>query len=204
MPSPRRHEEAQPPQPADDYDMAELRKRLFGSLQPGSPSPGDPSPRARATARPASTAPAEAAPVLEPSRAPRQVVDGTDAEGNFDEIPTVEAAPGFDLRNIMERQKDLLDMRVLLAPETPRVCRTCRSFRPSENDERGWCTNEWAFTHRRMVNAGDQPCQTSIGCWWLPDDGVWLKDDALAAFDEATPLMDQILSRYERRRVGER
>lgn len=202
----------QPRHHATDYDMAELRRRLFGAVpanKPGNDSPGNGRPRTQANARPAMSAASERAPEPEPdpSRTPIHAVEDRahiDAVAPFDEVPTVEPAPGFDLRSLMDRQRDPIDMRIKVAPGTPRVCRTCRSFRPSENDERGWCTNEWAFTHRRMVNAGDRPCQTSIGCWWLPDDGVWLKDDALAAFDEATPLMDQVLSRYERRRVGER
>ena len=58
-----------------------------------------------------------------------------------------------------------------LAPELPRVCRTCRDFRPAEAGDRGWCGNRWAFDHRRMVHAGDAaPCAASFGSWWLPVD----------------------------------
>ena len=180
----------------DTGDMAYLRQRLFG--------PSDSNGQSRASA--AGEPPAAPLPEQEPDIPSTSTPSGaySVSRSREEEYPRVAAAPGFDLRSIVARQHDLLDMRVKLAPEVPRICRTCRSFRPSENEERGWCTSEYAFNHRRMVNAGDRPCESTIGCWWLPNDEVWLPDDALKAFEEPTPLMDSILNRYERRRVGER
>jgi hypothetical protein len=65
--------------------------------------------------------------------------------------------------------------RGVLAPELPRICRTCRDFRPAEGGDRGWCANEWAFSHRRVVGAADEvPCESTLGHWWLPVDEIWL------------------------------
>lgn len=103
--------------------------------------------------------------------------------------------PAFDIRNFVEQDDDLLDMRVQIAPDVPRACHTCRNFRPSETGERGWCTNDFAFTHRQMVNADDMPCQSSIGCWWLPSDHTWMPAGDLVARDNPTPLTDRLIAR---------
>ncbi|MCC6790747.1 MAG: hypothetical protein IT336_03625 [Thermomicrobiales bacterium] len=76
----------------------------------------------------------------------------------------------------------------------PRMCRTCRDFRPAENGERGWCTNKWAFSHRRMVDADELPCETSIGGWWLPHDESWMGGVDISAHSQPTPLLDQWLA----------
>jgi hypothetical protein len=72
----------------------------------------------------------------------------------------------------------------------PRMCGTCREFRPAENSERGWCTNKRAFTHRRMVDADELPCETSIGRWWLPHDDLWMSSGDISAHSQPTPLLD--------------
>ena len=77
----------------------------------------------------------------------------------------------------------------------PRCCRTCRDFRPAGNGERGWCNNQWAFKHRRMVDADDRPCETSIGHWWLPGDEAWQGDYDVSALGQPTPLMDRWIGR---------
>ncbi len=84
---------------------------------------------------------------------------------------------------------------VEVAPMIPRMCRTCRDFRPADNGGRGWCTNQWAFSHRRMVDEDELPCETSLGCWWLPHDEVWLAEADAAAHTEPTPLVDHWLER---------
>jgi hypothetical protein len=76
----------------------------------------------------------------------------------------------------------------------PRMCSTCRDFRPAENGERGWCTNKWAFSHRRMVDADELPCETSIGGWWLPHDDHWMSSVDVTAHSQPTPLLDQWLA----------
>lgn len=81
-----------------------------------------------------------------------------------------------------------------IAPSVPRMCKTCRDFRPADSGERGWCTNKWAFSHRRMVDADELPCETSVGCWWLPHDDVWLATADVSAHGQPTPLVDHWLA----------
>jgi hypothetical protein len=76
-----------------------------------------------------------------------------------------------------------------------RCCMTCRDFRPAGNGERGWCTNQWAFKHRRMVDADDRPCETSIGHWWIPGDEAWQGEFDVSALGQPTPLMDKWVGR---------
>lgn len=78
--------------------------------------------------------------------------------------------------------------------QVPRTCRSCRDFRPAENGERGWCNNNWAFHHRRMVDADDLPCETSFGSWWLPHDDSWLKKADISRHGHPTPSFDRWLS----------
>jgi hypothetical protein len=82
-----------------------------------------------------------------------------------------------------------------LVPDLSRLCRTCRDFRPADSGERGWCTNKWAFSHRRMVDADELPCLTSVGMWWLPHDDVWLQTADASGHGQPTPLVDQWLAR---------
>lgn len=100
----------------------------------------------------------------------------------------------FDIRDLVEHGDDVLDMTIELAPELPRMCQTCRDFRPSESGERGWCTNDWAFTHRQMVNAESLPCQSSIGCWWLPNDASWLPALDPSERKVPTPRIDRLVA----------
>ncbi len=99
--------------------------------------------------------------------------------------------PGDDEVEPIEAEQ--VDLMPWVAPELPRACRTCRDFRPTEGGERGWCNNKWAFRHRRMVDAEELPCLTSIGCWWLPHDDIWLEKADIAAHGLPTPLTDQLL-----------
>jgi hypothetical protein len=92
-----------------------------------------------------------------------------------------------------EFDSGLLDMTIRIAPTVPRMCRTCRDFRPAEGGDRGWCANPWAFTHRRMVDPNDVPCQTSLGCWWLPADDVWSTAVDISGHGQPTPLFDAFL-----------
>lgn len=100
----------------------------------------------------------------------------------------------FDIRDLVAHGDDVLDMTIELAPELPRMCQTCRDFRPSESGERGWCTNDWAFTHRQMVNAESLPCQSSIGCWWLPNDASWLPALDPSERKAPTPRIDRLVA----------
>jgi hypothetical protein len=87
-----------------------------------------------------------------------------------------------------------INPEIEIAPDVPRMCRTCRDFRPADSGERGWCTNRWAFSHRRMVDADELPCETSIGCWWLPHDDVWMVTADVSAHSQPTPLVDHWLA----------
>lgn len=114
-----------------------------------------------------------------------------------------EPVPHFDVRTLIEPDTELLDMTIEIAPKVERACLTCRSYRPSEQPGRGWCTNSWAFTHRQMVNETDLACDSTIGCWWLPaDEEVWLTE--LDVAEEATPRIDRLIAHLhpERRAVG--
>lgn len=194
------------PQPMPpSFDLANLRARLFTRTSPASSGR-----TARFNARPDGMIGTEYRPRQE-NRQPAPI-GTTDAQAPDDDpdpdpgsgceaaLPGIEehwskSEPEFDLRAVIRRQDELLDMRIQVAPDVPRACRTCRSFRWAEGGERGWCTNEWAFAHRRMVNADDLPCESSIGCWWLPADDVWLPEDDLAALAQPTPLVDRLLGR---------
>jgi hypothetical protein len=77
----------------------------------------------------------------------------------------------------------------------PRCCRTCRDFRPAGSGERGWCNNQWAFKHRRMVDSDDLPCETSVGHWWIPGDEAWQGEFDVSALGQPTPLMDRWFGR---------
>jgi hypothetical protein len=95
--------------------------------------------------------------------------------------------------------------RGVLAPELPRICRTCRDFRPAEGGDRGWCANEWAFSHRRVVGAADEvPCESTLGHWWLPVDEIWLNLIDVADHGQATPLLDAWLPHHREEPIRER
>ena len=82
--------------------------------------------------------------------------------------------------------------------DLPRICRTCRDYRPSVEGQRGWCANSWAFTHRRLVLEDDPaPCQSAIGDWWLPVDDVWLVAADVSAHGRATPLLDRLTAKAD-------
>jgi len=85
--------------------------------------------------------------------------------------------------------------------DLPRICRTCRDYRPSADGQRGWCANSWAFTHRRLVLEDDPaPCQSAIGDWWLPVDDVWLVAADVSPHGRATPLLDRLTGKPEQQR----
>ncbi len=134
-------------------------------------------------------------PQREPERAsvnPANNLLSAPADEGFE----AEVTPEFDIRAIVEQRTELLDMAITLAPDVPRECSTCRSYRMSEQGERGWCTNNWAFTHRQMVNATDLACQSTIGCWWLPaDEEVGLIADESGYV--ATPRVDRLIAQLD-------
>jgi hypothetical protein len=86
--------------------------------------------------------------------------------------------------------------------EVARECRSCKDFRPSEQPDRGWCTNKFAFATRRMVDAGDCPCETSIGSWWIPSDQVWVASVDVGTHAAPTPLVDRLEARRAAAQAG--
>lgn len=86
-----------------------------------------------------------------------------------------------------------VDTVIRIAPGIPRMCRTCRDFRPAEGGDRGWCTNKWAFSHRRMVHLDELPCESPLGAWWLPADHVWMEQADISGHGLETPLMDHFM-----------
>ena len=86
------------------------------------------------------------------------------------------------------------------AARIPHLCRTCRSYRPSEGGERGWCANQWAFTYHRMVEPNDpEPCESSIGSWWLAADDLCLAEADISAHGQPTPCLDRWLPHHRER-----
>jgi hypothetical protein len=101
--------------------------------------------------------------------------------------------PDFDIRDLVAADAEPpLDMTITIAPDIPRKCATCRSFRQSETGDRGWCVNQWAFPHRPLVNAEDLACDSSLGCWWLPGDDAWDAAAYLAELAQPTPRTDRL------------
>jgi hypothetical protein len=130
---------------------------------------------------------------------PATPVAGSDVTAEAWEEPVSATAPappmsaGIEAPAIDDHFEDV-NPAIEIAPDVPRMCRTCRDFRPADSGERGWCTNKWAFTHRRMVDADELPCETSIGCWWLPHDDHWLVTADVSAHGQPTPLVDHWLA----------
>ncbi len=85
--------------------------------------------------------------------------------------------------------------------DLPRLCRSCRDYRPAADGQRGWCANAWAFTHRRLVHEDEvAPCQSAIGDWWTPVDDVWLVAADVSSHGRATPLFDRLTGKVDPQR----
>jgi hypothetical protein len=131
---------------------------------------------------------------------PADVLPSTGVEDTMiDRPPIVEQEP-------LPTTDEVLEWSHGLAPDLPRVCRTCRDFRPSEGGERGWCANEWAFKHPRMVHGNDEmPCESTLGSWWLPVDDVWLRLGDVSSHGQPTARLDRLVPAHREldRRVAE-
>jgi len=188
----------------DDQDMDAFRTALFGDERKTQPNSAAQVRHAHEREREVAATQRQlvgATTAREPRRSQYQALDENTREHVFTNDLMVNGwdepshAAEFDIRDHVASQDDLLDMTIALAPDLPRVCQTCRDFRPSESGERGWCTNDWAFTHRQMVNADSLPCQSSIGCWWLPNDASWLPAFDPAERQAPTPWTDRLAAR---------
>jgi len=110
----------------------------------------------------------------------------------FEDVETPAARPAAD--DLLLDPAPFAAARIDLAPNVPRICRPCRDFRPAEGGDRGWCANQWAFTHRRLVDPDEAaPCESSIGNWWLPADELYIGDADISAHGLSTPLLDRWL-----------
>jgi hypothetical protein len=115
---------------------------------------------------------------------------------------TADLDPALSLSLTRLDELDETNLPEWFRTDLPRICRTCRDFRPSAEGGRGWCANAWAFTHRRLVQEEDlAPCDSSIGDWWAPVDDVWLVAADVSSHGRTTPLLDRLLApQTERRR----
>lgn len=94
-----------------------------------------------------------------------------------------------------EPRSSKADLPIWFRTDLPRICRSCRDYRPGADGQRGWCANAWAFTHRQMVQADQAaPCLSAIGDWWAPADDVWLVAADVSAHGRPTPLLDRVVA----------
>jgi hypothetical protein len=113
-------------------------------------------------------------------------------------VPEIEEADPAKARPELAEREALPDW---YRADIPRICRTCRDYRPSTEGQRGWCANSWAFTHRRLVLDDDPaPCQSAIGDWWLPVDDVWLVAADVSSHGRATPLLERLTAKADQQR----
>jgi hypothetical protein len=83
---------------------------------------------------------------------------------------------------------------VAIAPSLPRICRTCRDYRAGDQGGRGWCANQWAFSHRHLVDAdAAAACESALGSWWLPADDLCVDQVDISAHAAPTPNLDRWL-----------
>ncbi len=87
---------------------------------------------------------------------------------------------------------------VQIAPQVPRCCGTCTSYRASDVEGRGFCANQYAGPVQRMVSETDLACEHTYGSLWLPaDEEIWLTE--LPDHSSPTPRVDAMIERRERR-----
>ena len=112
-----------------------------------------------------------------------------ESEEAFKETP----APELQLTELHRFSSEPLP--VWFRTELPRMCRTCRDYRPTADGRRGWCANAWAFTHARLVNEDDvTPCDSAFGDWWAAVDDVWLVAADVSNHSRPTPLLDRMVA----------
>ena len=126
------------------------------------------------------------------------IVGGVDPGRDLDRLASDDAVAALGV--VDEDETWTTTALSTVAAGVPRMCRTCRSYRPGDGGERGWCANQWAFTHRRLVEPDEpEPCETSLGSWWLPADDVCLAAADISAHGQPTPLLDRWLPRHRDR-----
>ena len=124
-----------------------------------------------------------------------------DRDGDLDDDYQADDVVADDI----DPRDEVIPLRPTLSAHLPRICRTCRDFRPAETGDRGWCANQWAFSHRRVVAADEQaPCESVLGDWWLPADEVWSDAADVSSHGQPTPLLDAWLPEYQEHQPSRR
>jgi hypothetical protein len=142
---------------------------------------------------------ANEAQLEEPEKEWRPTAAGRDSSGPA--TASAEVIEEVDFANRLAGLEEREALPEWYRADLPRICRTCRDYRPSTEGQRGWCANAWAFTHRRLVLEDDPaPCQSAIGDWWLPVDDVWLVAADVSSHGRATPLLDRLTAKAEQQR----
>ncbi|MBO9357951.1 MAG: hypothetical protein J7450_00130 [Thermomicrobium sp.] len=158
---------------------------------------------------PPSVSAASAGPVHHQRNRPASQSYRTNGQsGETEPFPTVEehAAPEpTEPSHLIEPQLDDVQpaAHALLAA-LPRICRTCRDFRPVGDGRHGWCANRYAFPERTLVAAETLGCHSTLGSWWLPTDDWWLQEVDIAHHGQPTPLVDELLRQLLSMRQQER
>jgi hypothetical protein len=171
--------------------MDAFRSALFGSAPPMAARPS--SPRKRVAApddyddRLVETDPVRHIPAT--PRPTREARPAPEATHGFD--------PDFDIRDAVRDQDEVVERHFTVAANIAKTCSTCRSFVPDSDGRRGWCTNDWASTHRQMVNADELACRSSIGDWWLAADTTWIPP--VDRIQPETPRTDRLNQHVEAR-----
>lgn len=90
-------------------------------------------------------------------------------------------------------RNDLAQVSIARADGAPRkCCLTCRSYAPSDEPNRGRCTNEWSKTNRAIVEADDLACHSSLGDWWIAADATWIPPASVIR--PHTPRTEELLN----------
>lgn len=101
--------------------------------------------------------------------------------------------PDFNIPDADEDRDDSAGHRFEVDSGISKSCSTCRSFRTSDDGNRGWCMNDYAKTHRQMVDADDLACRSSIGDWWIATDAAWIPPTS--TIQPETPRTDRLARR---------
>lgn len=136
-------------------------------------------------------------------------LDREGQSGETEPFPSVAVSETWSEPSSATRSDEVLpedvppDAPALLA-SLPRLCRTCRDFRPLGDGRMGWCNNSFAFPERTMVHAETLACAGTIGSWWLPSDEWWLRQADISHHGQPTPHVDAFLRQLLRERQQER
>jgi hypothetical protein len=191
-------------------DISQLLSRPRSNGAPSAPPRSDPDIERFGSRQPTGShlsSPPQDAPVSGGRRGwtePFETIDQPQLRATEVQRPArAERAP--EPRPRTDREPDLRSQEMRQQPEPakgapnpklasmPQCCGTCRDFRPAEGGERGWCNNQYAFDHRRMVRRTDLACRSTIGDWWIPSDDWWMQQADYSHHGRPTPIVDDLL-----------